>query len=349
MIAFLNTLGQFRALPEYADEVPFPEYDHPDEIPNETEEQDLHRGIRHTTCMLWDRSSVPPIPMLTNGLRHPYRITRLNSDVIELTRHHRLVHGIVTVSLSVDDWVQLPDETYQPIPEVSRRRFQQTAAWIKGRCRFVRSERLYVSHAALERLGRTAATLFPWLSEAKTRRKAPSAQQSQRLTYAASFDVANRLIKLEGQPVPHVLNRPTYEDRAAGPTILRRRLEDQALDNLTLPAVYIGHSDLMNIAWTGSDLHSSTFNWTRFVDCSFVNCNMSDCDLRASEFERCSFLRSDLRGADLRGSTFRDCDFAGANVAGAILQLDQRGALGLTTDQEGSVRWVAEYEAPAGA
>lgn len=169
-----------------------------------------------------------------------------------------------------------------------------------------------------------------------------------RLMYDASFEVARSAIGLGGAPQPGVARRPSYDDEKPGPGLFRAAVMEQGLENLTLPGLYIGRSEVVDVCWCGSDLHLSSFHWSDFERCDFSGCDLHDSDLRACNFRDCNFRGADLRECDLRGSGFEGCDFTNARLDGALLLDSPRGELALSAEQQAAAKWTSEYEEPPG-
>jgi uncharacterized protein YjbI with pentapeptide repeats len=180
-----------------------------------------------------------------------------------------------------------------------------------------------------------------------------------RPSYTDSVRILKDRVEIIGDALPVITRNPRHDDEVLGPSFFRMRLRDAALEELTLPALFVGRSELKRCSFRGCDLNLSTFNWTDLEQCAFVDADLSRADLRACRFVRCSFERAVLDAADLRGSSFDHCSFAEASLAGtllvrrplpmAILRIggDQRW-LPLSPEQRRMASWSSEAPAPGG-
>jgi uncharacterized protein YjbI with pentapeptide repeats len=178
-------------------------------------------------------------------------------------------------------------------------------------------------------------------------------------SYEDSFKELSDSVEIIGEPRPTVDKPPRHDENPPGPSIFRLLLEDVSLEDLRLPGLYVGRSELRRVSFRGSDLHFSAINWNDVVECDFRGTDLSGADLRSSRFVRCNFSKADLSGADLRGASFDSCTFEGAMVRGAILHarpkflgfissgFDQR-SLPLAPTQHAEVVWSAETPEPDG-
>jgi hypothetical protein len=136
-----------------------------------------------------------------------------------------------------------------------------------------------------------------------------------RRSYEDSLAELRGCVEILGDPQPRVTRPPRHDDEDLGPSIFRTLVEDVALEDLTLPGLYVGRSELKRVSFRGSDLHLSSLNWSDIRDCDFSASDLSGADLRACEFVRCTFAGGDLSSADLRGSGFHGCVFRGRSDA----------------------------------
>lgn len=168
-----------------------------------------------------------------------------------------------------------------------------------------------------------------------------------RLPYADNFAALAELVEISGEPMPDVHRVPRHDDEILGPSIFRAAVEEAVLENLTLPGLYVGRSELVAVTFSGSDLRLSAFNWSDVTDCDFSQADLSRADLRSCQFSGCSFRGADLTGADLRHSSFDDCTFQGAVLNGAIVS---RGAelAGADKAQLAHVVWSTATDEPGG-
>jgi uncharacterized protein YjbI with pentapeptide repeats len=111
---------------------------------------------------------------------------------------------------------------------------------------------------------------------------------------------------------------PRHDDENMGPTIFRTLVEDVSLEEMSVPGLYAGRSEIANVSFRRADPHFSTFNWTDVLNCDSTKSDLSGADLRAGRFERCNFKSSNLSGADCRGSTLETCSFENADILWAL-------------------------------
>lgn len=178
-------------------------------------------------------------------------------------------------------------------------------------------------------------------------------------SYEESFKELSDRVEIIGEPRPVVEAPPRHDDDPPGPSIFRLLIADVSLDELTLPGLFVGRSELKRISLRGSDLHFSCINWNDVIECDFSGADLSGSDLRATRFTKCDFSRADLSGTDLRGASFADCTFEGANMMGANLfrRSGLLGMIGLGGDQRrlplseaqrAVVVWFTDAPEPAG-
>ena len=170
-----------------------------------------------------------------------------------------------------------------------------------------------------------------------------------RLAYEESFARLRELADIMGEPRPIVTGPPRYDDDELGPTFFRMLVKDMSLENLTVPGLFVGRSEILRVSFRGTDLRLSTFNWSNLSDCDFRDVDFSGADLRACIFVRCSFVRANLADTDLRVSTFEGCSFDGAFVRGMKLcsRSDQKH-LPLSREQQSEVNWLVDAAEPGG-
>src|SRR5215472_9717076 len=169
-----------------------------------------------------------------------------------------------------------------------------------------------------------------------------------RLSYDESFTLLKERVDVMGDPQPVVVRPPRHDEEKMGPTIFRIFVEDVSMEELTVPGLYVGRSEIANVSFQRTDLHFSTFNWTDILDCDFSESDLSGADLRACRFERCNFKNSNLSGADLRGSSFEACSFEDAIMRGAKLRSTDEQQLQLTPAQRAEAIWSHEAPEPGG-
>jgi uncharacterized protein YjbI with pentapeptide repeats len=144
-----------------------------------------------------------------------------------------------------------------------------------------------------------------------------------------------------GQPfVPD--HPPNHDDTELGFSFFRTLLEDERLENLTIPRTFFGRSEFQRVSFRNSDLTESRMCWNDWVECDFTDAMLQRADLRSSEYVRCRFVRADLRDADLRHSGFEACDFTDARLHGAKLTRWQGANLVLTAAQQAEIEWHME-------
>jgi uncharacterized protein YjbI with pentapeptide repeats len=180
-----------------------------------------------------------------------------------------------------------------------------------------------------------------------------------RSPYDSSFLLLKERVEIVGDVQPQVSRPPRHDDEELGPSIFRLLLEDVKLEDLTVPGLYVAHSELRRISFCGSDLHLSAVNWTDLSDCDFTGADLSRSDLRACKFVRCLFRSANLVEADLRGSVFEGCEFTDALLTGAklfrrskLLGLfragDDQSGLPLSTVQRAAISWSSDSPSPGG-
>ncbi len=185
---------------------------------------------------------------------------------------------------------------------------------------------------------------------------------TMRRSYEARFEALSQAFTIIGEPRHQVSRCPRHDDEEPGPGLLRTKGEGLRLENLTLPGLFMAHTELRCVSFAGSDLHLSTFNWSHFVECHFTACDLRGADLRSCRFSSCSFREADLSGADLRSSRFDGSDFAGAAVTDMVLLRQPRllwrvarlwslpwapgPRISLSKRQRALVSWSDEVEEP---
>ena len=172
-----------------------------------------------------------------------------------------------------------------------------------------------------------------------------------RLGYEESIrDLQRRKVWGCGGVVPPLPpRRPIREDPAGwGLEFERARLQDCAVENLSLPRTYFCRAGVERVSFRNTDLSESTLCWCDFTDVDFTGASLRASDLRCSIFERVRFTQAELRGADLRRSDYLRCDFTGALMDGAILLLRQANEHGnalvfsLSEEQRRSISWTTD-------
>jgi uncharacterized protein YjbI with pentapeptide repeats len=180
-----------------------------------------------------------------------------------------------------------------------------------------------------------------------------------RTSYDSSFLVLRERVEIIGDAQSEVVRPPRHDDQEPGPSIFRMLVEDVKLEDLTLPGLYVGRSELRRVSFRGSDLHLSAINWSDLADCDFGGADLSGSDLRACKFVRCLFRGTNLAHADLRASVFEGCDFADAVMTGASLFRrskifglfragDDQQSLALSVTQREAVSWSRNNPEPGG-
>ncbi|NOS99678.1 MAG: pentapeptide repeat-containing protein [Phycisphaerales bacterium] len=275
------------------------------------------------------------------------------SEVIECSRYTGGA-GIVGegVKFDWDDMTQISSSEWIPQSEAFARHIDQLRRLLDELC--VRDpERVRYSRRLLQQLARLPNSP-EWVRRASRKKRstgsvAPeSGRIKMRLAYNRSFEFVKSAIGLDGAPRPDPAHRPRYDDERRGPGFFRASVVGQRFENLTLPGLYIGRSELRDVSLVDSDLHLSTFNWTDFERCDFSRCDLHASDLRGCNFKDCSFTEADLTKADLRCSGFEGCEFSGAKLAAAMLHDGQRHEINLTDEQFGVVEWTQNLEEPEG-
>jgi Pentapeptide repeats (8 copies) len=180
-----------------------------------------------------------------------------------------------------------------------------------------------------------------------------------RASYRESVAVLSERVEIIGGPLPSVTRPPRHDDEEPGPSLFRLLVQGVSLEDLTLPGLYVGRSELKALSFRNSDLHLSAFNWSDVVECDFTAADLSGADLRGCLFVRCTFRGANLSRADLRASSFEACVFDGAVMRDArlyrrprILGLikagpDQTG-LPLSDEQRRQVEWCVDEPEPGG-
>jgi hypothetical protein len=180
-----------------------------------------------------------------------------------------------------------------------------------------------------------------------------------RPTYDTSFAILKGRIGIIGEPRPMVTRPPRHDDEDLGPAIFRSIVKGVSLDELTLPGLYVGRSDLTGISFRRTDLRLAAFNWSDLFECDFTGADLTAADIRACCFVRCVFRSADLSDADLRGSSFDACTFDGAimrhsklhrrrRVLGLIKVGPDQTDLPLSAAQRQVVEWSSEVPPPGG-
>jgi len=149
----------------------------------------------------------------------------------------------------------------------------------------------------------------------------------------------------DGKPfVPAVM--PSYDDEELGFSFFRTGLEDEKLENLSLPRTFLGRSGFTGVSFKNTDLSGSRMCWNVFANCDFTGADLSGCDMRASVFADCVFDGANLNAANLEHSTFEGCTFTGADLTGAIADAvygDEYGLVdNLSDEQSASMTWNEE-------
>jgi hypothetical protein len=179
------------------------------------------------------------------------------------------------------------------------------------------------------------------------------------LSYEESFQILSARVEIFGDPSPTVVHAPRHDADKPGPSIFRMMVDEAALENLTIPGLFVGHSELGRVSFRGSDLHLSTLNWNDFVECDFSKSDLTQCDLRSSHFVRCTFDGADLSGADLRTATFEGCSFQDTLLQGSVLYKKPRmlglfktgsdqASLPLSKSQRSAINWSGNANEPEG-
>lgn len=347
-VRVLRAHGDFVFIPFVVERLPPPTYAGFEDLPDDSDTTRSPRRV-HRRCVLCDKSVVPTLQYERSKSAPESQFVRTGQQaVIKLTVNQHLDSGDSFFCFEIGDAVLQSDGSWAPMPDRLTRAFAHLKSEIKRRCRYVASERWYVTPAALERL-RSLENPPDWVKNlpAVTRRQAAK-RSTAMLSYDESFDTLKKAAGLEGQPRPDVSRRPAYDDEPPGPSFFRTSVADQRFGNIKLPGLYIGRSELANGVFAGSDLHLAAWNWSEFKECDFSRCDLHDSDLRACEFENCNFSNADLRKCDLRGSRFVECDFTGARLDQALVLEEQRSELRLTPEQQAAVTWTDAYEEPPG-
>jgi len=296
---------------------------------------------------LWDRNSCP-LPLVKQSEVDDYFISYV--DGVHVAKGNDDWSGNIRGRIEVDDYGIGADGSTAQISPSTVARFEAMRKWIKQRSTYVPEDGRYVTNGALQRL-LVSGKVPEWAAAAKQRldkKRPPKKTLGPRVPYQASFQRARDRAGLEGDPKPKVRALPRYHEETLGPSWFRTAVGNHDLQNLTLPGLYIGRSDVREVSFAGSDLHLSAFNWSDFEDCDFSRCDLSRSDLRACNFRNCRFTAADLSRADLRNSGFEDCDFVGARLDDAILMNDQKDAIALPDVQASGIKWTDEYEEPEG-
>ncbi len=177
-----------------------------------------------------------------------------------------------------------------------------------------------------------------------------SRAKGERHDYDESFRIAQEALGLEGEPIEDVTKRPAHNDEQLGPSLFRTGAGDAQVQNLTLPGLFVGRSELRDLRMTNCDLRLSTFCWNDFTGCVFDRSILRAADFRDSNYLRCSFVDTDLREADFRRTFFEQCDFTGADLTGAIATPDFTDLVSLTETQHQQIQWADDPgpKAPGG-
>lgn len=163
-----------------------------------------------------------------------------------------------------------------------------------------------------------------------------------RLSYEESCRRLQKAGHLDEGPLPPLPDRlPQYDDpEPLGVNFFRTRLENDRLEDMTLPRTFFGRSEVVGVSFRNTDLSQSNLCWNDFIDVDFSSASLESSDLRASTFSKVRFDHADLSRADLRRSTFEKCTFAGAGLAGAVAHERQKQELALSEAQIQQVAWT---------
>jgi hypothetical protein len=85
-------------------------------------------------------------------------------------------------------------------------------------------------------------------------------------SYDSSFLLFKERVGGIGDPQSVVSRPPRHDDQLLGPSIFRMLVEDVRLEDVTLPGLFVGRSEVRRLSFRGSDLHLSTFNWSLLDD-----------------------------------------------------------------------------------
>ena len=172
-----------------------------------------------------------------------------------------------------------------------------------------------------------------------------------RLTYEPSLERLRErgfLDAREQPPLPSRMPQPT-DEAPLGLSFFRTAIEDEDLQELSIPRTFFCRSLVSHTNFRGSDLAESFMCWNDFVRVDFSSADLSRADLRAAMFDPVSFAGADLSVADLRRSDSAQCDFTDAKMAAARLTVAAGRVLELSSAQRDSIAWQDdEGPEPAG-
>lgn len=172
-----------------------------------------------------------------------------------------------------------------------------------------------------------------------------------RLSYEESCRRLQKAGHLEEGPIPPLPDHlPRHDDpEPLGVNFFRMRLENDRLEDMTLPRTFFGRSEVVGVSFRNTDLSQSTLCWNDFIDVDFSSASLASSDLRASSFSNVRFDDADLANVDLRRVTFEKCTFTGASLTGAIAHERQKPGLALSEAQIRQVAWTDDDgEEPGG-
>lgn len=342
-LGFLRSLGNYRFLCGRYTTPVLIEFDHPDKAEWRHVDLTRRRGPHSSLCYLWD-PAVCRKPYLHPSQVQDYYIG--GTDAICLSRGFDEQSGIISGRIEIDELVSDENGATDVVSSRCVARFREVSAWIKGRSRYLRRKRMYVTEGAISRYMQLSVRP-EWLRDLMELKKRSSSDLLP-LGYQESFELLSNVVGMTGRPRITVRRRPRYDDERPGPTLFRSGISTATIRGLKMPGLYIGRCEMEGVCLADSDLRMSTINWNTFTECDFSRCNLSGSDMRGNLLHACRFSGANLRKADLRGSGFTACDFTGAGLTGAVLNESQRTDLQLDARQQEAIAWTEDYEEPDG-
>ena len=120
-------------------------------------------------------------------------------------------------------------------------------------------------------------------------------EKRERIDYNSSISYLKEIGCLGAKESPKLPKQmPRYDDEELGFSFFREGYEGSDFSNMTLNRTFFGKSE--------------------FVDCSFLNTDLSESVLCYCDYIRVDFSESNLSNSDLRASIFEDCIFENANM-----------------------------------
>jgi uncharacterized protein YjbI with pentapeptide repeats len=153
-------------------------------------------------------------------------------------------------------------------------------------------------------------------------------------------EVLSAFIRTTAKPLTSCIFSSPTSDIQAALTVLGRRdathdnntyvdLTYTCLNSYKLPRATLGHADLRNSDFTGTDLTDAdlanadltgaNLRVTQFADANLTDANLLSTQLTGANLSDAQLINSVLSGADLGGANLRRANLRGARLNGAIL------------------------------